>query len=185
MALAREYPDDGDRSKSLVRMMSYVTGDIFVQSPPQQTLAAWAPFWDCVSILFQFQNSDVADGDEELPEWRIYWVAGLALLRTVGHVLAKVDAKASADHADAISALWGALQLDREGQGAIFWNFIEKERNNLLKTYSFGAKLAWDENRSAYVEFEDGLDAFELFREAVYWWRHHLMNLERKLSVPA
>lgn len=165
-------------------MTSYVTGDIFVRSPPQQTLKAWSPLWDCVSILFQFQNSDVADGDEELPEWRIYWVAGLALLRTVGHVLAKVDAKTSPNHADAISALWKGLQEDRGG-AAIFWDFIERERNNLLKTYAFGARLALDDDQNAYVEFEDGLDAFELFREAVYWWRHHLIALERELAAPA
>lgn len=163
-------------------MSSYVTGDIFVRSPPDQTLKAWAPLWDCISILFQFQNSDVADGEEELPEWRIYWVAGLALLRTVGHVLAKVDAKTSPNHASAISALWKNLQADRRA-AAIFWDFIERERNNLLKTYSFGARLAWGEDQYAYVEFEDGLDAFELFREAVYWWRHHLMALERELAA--
>lgn len=163
--------------------MSYVTGDIFVQSPPQQTLKAWSPLWDCVSILFWFQSSDVADGEEELPEWRIYWIAGLALLRTVGHVLAKVDAKMSPKHAEAIGALWKGFQADRDCS-AIFWNFIERERNNLLKTYSFGAKLAWDEDQYAYVEFERGLDAFELFREAIYWWRHHLMALEHKLAAP-
>jgi len=165
-------------------MAGYVTGDIFVHVPPQQTLKAWVPFWDCVSILFQFQNSDVADGEKELPEWRIYWVAGLALLRTVGHVLAKVDAKTSPNHSDAINAFWIGLQADRRA-AAIFWDFIEKERNNLLKTYSFGAKLAWNENQDAYVEFEDGLDAFQLFREAVYWWRHHLMVLEHELAAPA
>ncbi|MBL0931145.1 MAG: hypothetical protein IBJ15_13635 [Alphaproteobacteria bacterium] len=164
-------------------MAGYVTGDIFVHTPPQQTLKAWAPFWDCVSILFHFQNSEVADGEDELPEWRIYWVAGLALLRTIGHVLAKVDAKTSPNHSDAINAFWKGLQADRR-MAAIFWDFIEKERNNLLKTYSFGAKFTSDEDQDAYVEFEDGLDAFQLFREAVYWWRHHLMELERELSAP-
>lgn len=60
---------------------------------------------------------------------------------------------------------------------------MERERNNLLKTYSFGARLAWDEDEFPYVEFEDGQDAFERFREAVYWWRHHLMALELELSM--
>lgn len=98
-------------------------------------------------------------------------------------MLAKVDAKTSPNHADAITARWKGFQADRGGS-TIFWDFIEKERNNLLKTYSFGARLAWDEDQHAYVEFEDGLDAFELFREAVYWWRHHLMALERELAAP-
>ncbi len=135
-------------------MPNYVTGDIFVASPPKQTLKAWGPFWDCVSILFMFQNSDVADGEEELPEWRLSWVAGLALLRAIGHVLAKVDAKTSLAHGEAITAIWQGFQADRAGS-AIFWEFIEKERNNLLKTYSFGARLAYDEE-GAYIRFEDG-----------------------------
>ena len=160
-------------------MDSYITGDIFVRTPPRQTLKAWAPYWDCVTILFQFQNSDVSDGDEELPEWRLYWVAGVALLRTVGHVLAKVDAKTSTEHSEVIGDLWKRFQSDRDGS-QIFWEFIEKERNNLLKTYSFGAQLAKDD-RGHYVALEDGQDAFQLFREAVYWWRYQLTELEEAL----
>lgn len=159
----------------------YVTGDIFTFSPPRQTLKGWEPFWDCVGILFQFQNSDVADGDEELPEWRLYWVAGIALLRTIGHVLAKVDAGTSAEHSQAIGDLWRRFNSEREDSW-IFWEFIEKERNNLLKTYSFGAQLAADVD-GYYVSFADGQDAFQLFRQAVYWWRHQLMELEEDLSI--
>ena len=73
-------------------MTDYVTGDIFTLKIEKQTLKAWKPFWDCVGILFQFQNSAIVDGEDELPEWRLYWVAGITLLRTIGHVLAKVDA---------------------------------------------------------------------------------------------
>ena len=115
-------------------MVSHITGDIFVRRIPRQTLKAWGPFSDCVTILFQFQNSDVTDGDQELPERRLYWVAGIALLRTVGHVLAKVDAKTSETHAQAIQNLWKGFRSDRE-DSLIFCEFIEKERNNLLKTY--------------------------------------------------
>src|SRR5215470_16672172 len=114
-------------------MVNYVTGDIFVFTPPRQTLKAWGPFWDCVLILFEFQNSDV---DEETSEWRLYWVAGVALLRTIGHVLTKTDARTSQRHRMEIDRLWEAWKSDRN-LTSIFWNFIEKERNNLLKTYSF------------------------------------------------
>ena len=161
-------------------MTDYVTGDIFTRRIRTQTLYAWEPFWDCVDILFLFQNSDVADGEEELPEWRLYWVAGVALLRTIGHVLAKVDAKSSAQHSQAIGRLWKQLQLDRKGS-PIFWEFIEKERNNLLKTYSFGARLVQGEE-GAYIQFENGDDAFQLFCQAVYWWRHQLIELEDVLT---
>lgn len=161
-------------------MSNFITGDIFTLRPPKQTLKAWQPLWDCTSILFTFQNSDFQDEGEELPEWRIQWIAGLSLLRAVGHVLFKVDAKKSLYHQDEIEKLWLSFKDTRSGSSAIFWNFIEQERNNLLKTYSFGAKLEQDEN-GYFIEFSDGQDAFQLFREAVYWWRYHLMALEAKL----
>lgn len=162
-------------------MASFITGDIFTRTSPIQTLKAWEPYWDCVGILFHFQNSDIVDGDDELPEWRLHWVSGLALLRTVGHVLAKVDALASPAHAAAVDGLWAALKADRQSS-AIFWSFIEEERNNLLKTYTFGAKLSSDED-GYFIEFADGQDAFQLFREAVYWWRHQLELLEEELRA--
>ncbi len=153
-----------------------ITGDIFVFQPPRESLRAWDPFWDCVDILFQFQNSDVADGDDELPEWRLYWVAGISLLRTIGHVLAKVDAKNSPRHSEIISDFWRRLLSERM-EHEIFWEFVEKERNNLLKTYQFGAKLCKSSD-GYYVATADGQDAFQLFRHAVYWWRKQLMDLK-------
>lgn len=157
-------------------MMSYVTGDLYIRKVHKQTLKAWEPFWDCVNILFYFQNSDIADGEVERSEWRLYWVSGVALLRTIGHVLAKVDAKSSLQHSQAIDDFWKSLHSERESAW-IFWEFIEKERNNLLKVYSFGAQFVYAENDS-FIQFENGDDAFELFREAVYWWRHQLIELE-------
>jgi hypothetical protein len=164
-------------------MQSLITGDIFTRTPPIQTLRAWEPYHDCVDILFHFQNSDFVDEGEELPEWRLYWIAGVALLRTVGHVLAKVDALVSPTHAAVVGGLWATLKADRKSS-AIFWNFIEEERNNLLKTYTFGAKLGSNEN-GYFIEFADGQDAFQLFREAVYWWRNQLEYLEKELREPA
>lgn len=160
-------------------MPSFITGDIFTRTSPIQTLKAWEPWRDCVGILFHFQNSDIVDGDEELPEWRLHWVSGLAMLRTIGHVLAKVDALDSPAHAAAVGGLWATLKKDRKSS-EIFWNFIEDERNNLLKTYTFGAKLSSDEY-GYFIEFGDGQDAFQLFREAVYWWRYQLELLEDEL----
>jgi hypothetical protein len=157
-------------------MVTHITGDIFTFSPPRQTLKAWGPFWDCAVVLFEFQNSDV---DEEHSEWRLYWVAGIALLRTIGHVLAKADAICSPRHRSEIDRLWQQWRSDRV-DSSIFWDFIEKERNNLLKTYSFGARLMRDGD-GYYVQFEDGDDAFQLYRQAVYWWRHQLMALEDAL----
>jgi hypothetical protein len=167
-------------------MKSYVTGDMFVMKPPKQTLKAWQPYSDCVSILFSLNHTDVVDGDEELPDWRIYWVAGIALLRAVGHVLAKSDALTSDKHRNEINKLWKRWREDPD-DNIIFHNFIEKERNNILKTYTFGAVLSKiyghdsGDDSKYIVTYSDGEDAFEMFREAVYWWRHQLMVLEDQL----
>jgi hypothetical protein len=157
-------------------MKSFITGDIFVTSPPKQTLKAWSPFWDCASILFEFQNSEV---DEERSEWRLFWVAGIALLRTIGHVLAKSDTLTSTKHKIAVDKLWAEWKSHADENG-IFWSFIEEERNNLLKTYESGATLAQDGD-GFYVKYATGEDAFQLFREAVYWWRYQLINLETQI----
>lgn len=154
-------------------MISYVTGDIFASSPPKQTLKAWDPLWDCVRILFEFQNFDV---DEEHSEWRLYWVAGIALLRAIGHVLAKADALTSQEHNNAINKIWSTWKQNSD-ENKIFWEFIDNERNNILKTYTFGAELVQDK-RGFYVTYLGGQDAFQLFREAVYWWRYQLITLE-------
>ena len=158
-------------------MRSYITGDIFVATVPSQTLKAWEPFWDCVTILFEFQNSDI---DDEHPEWRLHWVAGIALLRTIGHVLVKSDAQTSPTHKDRIDTLWADWKAHRN-DNVIFWEFIETERNNLLKTYTFGATLEQN-NEGTVVRYTNGEDAMQLYREAVYWWRHQLNRLEEMLT---
>lgn len=84
-------------------------------------------------------------------EWKVFWVAGVATLRIIGHVLAKVDAASSAVHKAAINRLWGEWK-DERAEHMIFWDFIEEERDSILK-----------------------------FRDALYWWRAQLEELESKL----
>jgi hypothetical protein len=62
------------------------------------------------------------------------WLTTITLLRTVGHVLDKVDGQASAAHRAAIDAAHMELKKTRL---PIFFEFIEDERNNVLKTYAF------------------------------------------------
>lgn len=61
----------------------------------------------------------------------------------------------------------------------VFWEFIEQERNNLLKTFNFGVEL--DEQGLWYPSLE--MDGVQLLREATYWWRRQLEELEEKLGV--
>ncbi len=73
------------------------------------------------------------EDDTENSRWRIHWAAAVALIRAVGHVLANVDGADSAvkKAADAAFRRWKSAQPEHE----IFREFIERERNNLLKEY--------------------------------------------------
>jgi hypothetical protein len=159
-------------------MRSWITGDIFTSQPRPTTLKAWEPWWDTVAILFELQNSDI---DDEHPEWRLHWVAGVALLRTVGHVLKKVDAKTSPKHLEAVKAQWSIWNGDKL-ENWIFFDFIEQERNNILKEYSFGATLPEPNDDRTLVYRDTDFDAAQLFREAVYWWREQLLAIENALQ---
>lgn len=71
----------------------------------------------------------------DLSRWRVHWVAALALVRAVGHVLDKVDGKDAA-----IRALASAAHQRWKGNDPaheIFREFIEHERNTILKEYEF------------------------------------------------
>jgi hypothetical protein len=138
----------------------------------------------------------------ECATWRPHWVLCLTLLRAVGHVLDKVDGEADVKHRAAISAKWEEWKADIE-ENRIFWDFIDAERNNLLKEYKFGVEaeptyLALEEGgrllteegaplrmeedffRLSHVGFEnkEGRDVID---EAIKWWREQLDAIEAQL----
>jgi len=155
---------------------SWVTGDIFSRAPKIKFLHAAEP-WDFTRhILFQFQNSDI---DDEHPEWMTSWFAGVALLRTIGHVLRNVDRPCGTKYRCAVDGFWNDIRDDRSTHW-IFFDLIERERNNILKEFSFGASLPNkdDDERQLVYTLQDDWDGTQLFREAVYWWRAQLEHLE-------
>jgi|SRR3954454_6492894 hypothetical protein len=155
---------------------SWTSGDIFVRSITI-TLHAWEP-WDFArNVLFEIQNSDI---DDEHPEWRMHWFSGVVALRAVGHVLNKVDASRSAAHRHVIDAWWVNVRSD-DVENWIFHEFIERERNNILKEFSFGASLPPTEDGRLLAYDGSHRDGAQLFREAIYWWRGQLEFLEDKL----
>ena len=150
----------------------------FATSRETETLHAWEPFSETVSVLFELQNSDI---DEEHWEWRIYWIAGVAMLRTIGHVLHNVNSEKSPQHRKMIESMWAEWKANKD-EHWIFFDFIEKERNNILKLFSFGATLPVSEDDRTLAYGNTDLDAAQLFREAVYWWRTQLRELERRVA---
>jgi len=134
--------------------------------------------------------------------WRVHWVASLTLLRAVGHVLGKVDAATDDKHRLAIEAKWREWQANKKAH-AIFWSFIEEERNNLLKEYKFGVKpepnyvvteegdqivteegdpIVTEEEffRLSHVGFE-GQEGRDVIAEAIKWWKDQLDAIEGQL----
>lgn len=83
---------------------------------------------DCKHAISRY--SDELQGEA----LRVSWVSIIVLLRTVGHVLAKVDRRASEPIARAIDAWWYQLKATRP-EPTIFWEFIDKDRNQMLKLY--------------------------------------------------
>lgn len=80
--------------------------------------------------------------DLQAEAFRVSWVALVALLRAVGHVLVKVDAAEGDSHLKtAIGDHWKRLNAGKAARApAIYWDFIEQERNTVLKQYALGAK---------------------------------------------
>ena len=78
----------------------------------------------------------LADCDQALEELKVArqetlrrrWLTMVALLRAVGHVLDKVDGATSPALRTVINQRYAALKASRPDP-AIFWHFIEEERN--------------------------------------------------------
>ncbi len=134
--------------------------------------------------------------------WRTRWVALVALLRAVGHILDKVDAVADPSIGRASAAAWQQLGASKPDP-RIFWDFIYDERNNVLKAYRFGAGLnitvrpgsAWcntvtgesggtESGPTTYDAFMRsgsfaGEDPRELARRAIDFWTAYLDSIDR------
>lgn len=79
---------------------------------------------------------DLEDGVQG-STWRRRWITAVVLLRMVGHVLEKVDGKEH-EISSIIDLWWNDLKRNKK-MHAIFWNFINEQRNNILKEYNLGA----------------------------------------------
>jgi len=130
--------------------------------------------------------------DETRPEvFRLYWVAGVALARAVGHVLQKIDGENEPRIERAVGSAYAAWKADKQAN-AIFWNFIEQERNQILKEYEVGflagpidvvaggALHSLDEH--LYCPIADGVfageDCRDILDQAIKWWESQLDRIE-------
>jgi hypothetical protein len=81
------------------------------------TAAARLVLLDCEAAL-----EDLLAGPTGL-QWRTRWAGAVALLRSVGHVLQKVDTKSSRAMAQVVGEAFAGLKTTKP-QPQIFWAFI-------------------------------------------------------------
>ena len=125
--------------------------------------------------------------------WRRRYFACVALLRAVGHVLHKVDAEVSDQHKSVIASWW-QNQKDSRPEPAIFWSFIDDERNRFLKTYGpiagQNVTVFPGSNRKSETTFvmKDGpfkdVDPRSLITKAIEWWEEELLEINRQIESP-
>jgi len=136
-------------------------------------------------------------------EWRRRWITAVTLLRAVGHVLHKVDGESNPEMENTIKHWWSDLKQQKPNP-AIYWGFIELERNNVIKTYRIGAgqnvtvrpgaAILNHEYRqigstsSGPTTFENvmregsfaGKDPRDLVGEAIEFWRANLDEIDQR-----
>ena len=164
------------------------------------TAAARRVLDDCKAALEMLEE----ERDEQ--RWRVLWIGAMALLRAVGHVLHKVDGE-NPDLRELIDAAYRSW-TSRQSRHAVFREFIEEERNNVLKEYELNVvdsaevyvaiaagdpdagyvaeegPFGLDENlfRPVTAGFGEGEDARDIYREALEWWDVELSRLEGALN---
>jgi hypothetical protein len=163
------------------------------------TYAARQVLDDCRLALAMLEE------ETDLARWRVHWAAAVALVRAVGHVLDKVDGEDPLTKRLAAGAFrrWKGTALEHE----IFREFIEAERNSILKEYRFrhhpldevqmamtytllnpetgetmqaGDVLPLSDNiyRPFIEGWREGDDARDVLSEAIDWWEAELSALE-------
>ena len=163
------------------------------------TYAAREVLDDCRLALAMLEE------ETDLSKWRVHWAAAVALLRAVGHVLDKVDGEDPLTKrlAGAAFKRWKGPAPEHE----IFREFIEPERNTVLKEYRFRHHPLDEVDMAAiftlqnvetgetmqsgdvfrigdniYRPFQEGWregdDARDVLSEAIDWWEAELSALE-------
>lgn len=156
-------------------------GKLGRRDPADRSVAALAArrvLRDCQLALRDLQSAEPGAA------WRLRWVTAITLLRVVGHVLQKVDGERSLHLAQAIETVWAGVKQPRIGN-EIFHDFIERERNTILKEYRP------DHRAVAPLEAGDGgslgmligseiVPPTEAVQRAIRWWGRLLVSIENE-----
>ncbi len=136
--------------------------------------------------------------EDDPQTFRILFVAAVTLCRAVGHVLDKVDAKEDPRLKESVQSWWRELNSDTT-KNTIFHNFIDQQRNNILKEYDFAhddheQKLMvlpsmelFSLGELLFCPIEEGEyageDCRDILHDAILWWDEQLKKLEWQSKV--
>jgi hypothetical protein len=149
-------------------------------------LAAEAVLKECEFALYCMERED------DRRKFKLFWMAALAGLRSVGHVLKNVDGPREPQIEKSAASAFARWKADRE-KHRIFWEFIEDERNALLKEARRGVLAIpysiMVEKESHNVDFElyapmidgpyGGEDCRDVLKLAINWWKQELREIKR------
>lgn len=134
--------------------------------------------------MFSMRGSDYS------VDWRHNYIVALSTLRATGHVLRKVDAVRFPEISGTVAAKYTRWKQG-DGNDALFKYFIEDERNQLLKAYSFTARddLAFfdDELENGDIDiiskgFFKGYNVVDILHRAAAWWKVELSEVAEQIS---
>lgn len=146
--------------------------------------------------------------EQDSRKWRVHWAAAIALIRAVGHVLDKVDG-ADGLVKEASRTAFKRWKIDPTCE--IFRDFIDGERNNVLKEYRFGPHPTDEVEMALLVTlrhpvtgevvqqtdvypigeniykpmlegFRHGDDARDVLTEALEWWSRELDAIDASVA---
>ena len=162
-------------------------------------LASYRACLDCKYAIERLKEKEVT-----YSAWKVEWAGICALLRTSVHLMREKDAKSCLPENlnTQMRVAWNEL-LTNKAKYPLFWEFIHKERNNIMKEYEFSAYEAiigpdgrskasipisllsvMEEGEKQALLIKSGHyaghHALELLTEAVNWTEAYILGAIRK-----
>jgi hypothetical protein len=117
--------------------------------------------------------------DRHGERWRVPYVAAITLLRSIGHVVEKVDGKRDKAVRQVLKEHWSTWKQDE------IFKTLDDYRNHALKEFSFGLYRTSSNDQATPLDAllffgETPKDALNELRQSWHWWDGILTEVERK-----
>ncbi|WP_010197179.1 hypothetical protein [Psychrobacter sp. PAMC 21119] len=148
------------------------------------------------------QSYLMLENETNYESFRVLWVAAITLARAIGHILDKVDSRQSELMKVTVSNKWKSLKENKEvAANKIFFEFIEDERNKILKEYEFGLLSSpidlfvvdtdsipskFTLGDGIYIPLQNGFyvgtDCRDVLAEAIQWWEEYINEIDAEIK---